>query len=261
MPSKSEMVNRPIWIVVRGVELVPDVDDAGIQRHRRGLQLERAARLVHAGHRAVEPVIGGRVAEIVGVVVGQADHRQHLARVHVHHDAAAADRLEEVHRLGQLVAHHGLHAHVDRQPQRRAVGEQPLVEELLDAGDAVLVDVDAAEHLRGGAAHRIVPLLGGPEIDPGNAESVDGKLLARRDLALEIDELPVGLGQARRCGRLIEARQHLLQPMRRIGGIDDLARIGEHRDGRQRDRQDLAIAVGDHRPLGERCRLRRLGAC
>jgi hypothetical protein len=40
--------------------------------------------------------------------------------------------------------------------------------------------------------------------------------------------------------------------MRRLGRIDDLARIGEHRDGGQRDRQDLAVAVGDHGALRER---------
>ena len=45
--------------------------------------------------------------------------------------------------------------------------------------------------------------------------------------------------------------------MCRLGRIDDLTRIGEHGDGGQRDRQDLAVAVGDRRALSERGGLRR----
>jgi hypothetical protein len=43
--------------------------------------------------------------------------------------------------------------------------------------------------------------------------------------------------------------------VRHIGWIDDLAWIGKYRDGRQRDRKDLAVAVGDHGPLTELGRL------
>ena len=82
--------------------------------------------------------------------------------------------------LRQLVAHHGLHAHVERQAQRRRVLVQPLVEEALDAGDAVAVHVHAAEHLRGDAAERIVAVLGRLEIDAGDAEGVDRQFLPRR---------------------------------------------------------------------------------
>ena len=77
--------------IVRRVELVPDVHHAAVQRHRGGLQLERAARLIGAPDSSVEAALGRRGAHRVGVVVGQADHRQDLAGVNVHDDAAAAD--------------------------------------------------------------------------------------------------------------------------------------------------------------------------
>ncbi len=57
--------------------------------------------------------------------------------------------------VDQFLAHRRLDLQVDRQAQRLVVGAQPLVEILLDAGEAALVDVDAAQHLRGGAAQRI----------------------------------------------------------------------------------------------------------
>ena len=87
------------------------------------------------------------------------------------------------------------------------------------------------------------------EIDARNSKRIDFQLLARRDLAFQIDELPVGIRKARAGLFLIQPRQHLLESMRRLGRIDDLARISKHRDSRQRDRKDLAIAVGDHRAL------------
>ena len=83
-----------------------------------------------------------------------------------------------------------------RQAQRRRIVAQPLVEGFLDAGDAMLVHVDAAEHLGGEVAHRVVALLAGLEVDAGDAEGVDLHLLARRDLAFEVDELLGALGQA-----------------------------------------------------------------
>ena len=81
--------------------------------------------------------------------------------------------------LRQLVAHHRLHAHIERQ-RAAASGSlaQPLVEEALHAGDAVAVHVDAAEHLRRDPAERIVALLGRLEIDAGDAERVDRQFLA-----------------------------------------------------------------------------------
>ena len=103
------------------VELIPDVHEAGVQRHRRRLQFERATGLVTLLDRPVLSLFLGGGAEIVGVVVGQADDGQHFAGIHIHHHAGGADRTEGAHRRQQFLTHHGLHAHIDRQPQRRLV--------------------------------------------------------------------------------------------------------------------------------------------
>ncbi len=43
-----------------GIEDVPYVNHVVVERHRGGLQLERAARLVSAAYRAVEPLVRRR---------------------------------------------------------------------------------------------------------------------------------------------------------------------------------------------------------
>ncbi len=231
----------------RGVEAVPDVDRAAVERQRRVLQLEGAARLVHAGHRAVEPLLGRGLADEVGVVVGQAHHGDDLAGAHVHHDAAGADGVEIGHRLEQLVAHDGLHAHVDGQAQRRRVLAQALVEEPLHPGHAAAVDVDAADDLGGDPAEREAPALGGLEIDARDAERVDLQLLARGDLAGEVDEF-LGLGgqpAAEHVG--VEPGQHAAQLLHGRVDVEHLGRVGDDAGGGQRDGEDLAVAVGDGR--------------
>ena len=51
---------------------------------------------------------------------------------------------------------------------------QPLVVDIfLDAGDALVVDIDQAEDVRGGRAARIEAPVLGEEADAGNAERVD----------------------------------------------------------------------------------------
>ena len=227
-----------------GGEPVPDVGDVVLQRHRRGLQLEGRAGLVHAGDGAVEALVVGGVVEQVGVVVGQADHGDDFAGAHVHHDGAGADRLELGLCGGQLVTHHRLHAHVEREAQRLAVAGQAMVEIALHAGDAMIVDIDRAHDLRRGAAERIAAFLARLEIDAGNAEVVDRKLLLRRDLARDVDELLLA-GQPSHDVVDIQRWQDRLQLLCRVLRVHQLERIGEHRRHRQRDREDLAVAVGD----------------
>ena len=77
------------------------------------------------------------------------------------------------------------------------------VEPLLDAGDALVVDVDVADQVRDFGAVRIDALVLGQEADAGQAELVDLALLLRRDLALEPDEAlfgaePIAQFQSRR---------------------------------------------------------------
>ena len=172
----------------------------------------------------------------------------------VHDDAAGTDRAEFIFCLGQFVPTTACtRTSIDR-CKGVMVGAEALIELPFDARDAMPVHIDAAKNLGGGAAHRIVAALRRLEIDAGNAERVDGELFARRDLAGQIDEL-FRLRHPLARLRLVQARQHLLELARRLDGIDHLARIGVERGGRQGDRQDLAVAVGDHRPPDRQARI------
>ena len=88
----------------------------------------------------------------------------------------------------QLVAHRMLHAQIDReldrllQPVGRKarhvqVGKPAAVEPFLDAGDALVVDVDVADQMRDLGAVRIDALVLGEKADAGKAEPVDFLLL------------------------------------------------------------------------------------
>ena len=99
----------------------------------------------------------------------------------------------------QFVAHRVLHAQIDRELDRLLqtiggearhvqVGESAPVEPFLDAGDALVVDIDVTDHVRDHRAVRIDALVLGQEADAGNAEPMDLLPLLRRDLAPEPDE-------------------------------------------------------------------------
>ena len=95
---------------------------------------------------------------------------------------AAASALNFVARRHELVAQRVLHAQIDRELDRRlqAVGGEPgqvqrrepvAVEPLLHAGDALIVDVDVAEHVRDFGAVRIGALVLAEEADTGQARA------------------------------------------------------------------------------------------
>ena len=84
-----------------------------------------------------------------------------------------------------------LHAQIDRELHRllQPVGREPCgmqrrqpiaVEPLLDAGDALVVDIDEADQVRDLGAVRIDALVLVEEADARNAEPVDFLLLLRR---------------------------------------------------------------------------------
>ena len=66
---------------------------------------------------------------------------------------------------------------VGGKPRHVQRGEPLPVEPFLDAGDALVVDVDVADHVRDRRAVRIDALVLGQEADAGNAEPVDLLLL------------------------------------------------------------------------------------
>ena len=96
---------------------------------------------------------------VVRVVVRLRHHGNDLAGADVEHDAGGGDRLEFFPRFDQLVAQRMLHAQIDGKLHRRlqAVGGETrhvqrgkalVIEPFLDAGDALVVDIDVAEQMR-----------------------------------------------------------------------------------------------------------------
>ena len=125
---------------------------AGVERHRRVEDLEGRAQLVDAERVAVEARLRLGLAGRVRIEIGQRHHRQQFAGVDVEHHRGAADGAEFLDRGEQLLADEVLDADVERQPQRVDRLLQAVVEILLDAGEAALVDVGEADDMRGRAA-------------------------------------------------------------------------------------------------------------
>ena len=139
---------------------------------------------------------------IVGVEVGQRRHGEDFAGVGVEDDAGGGERRVALHGAGQLVVQDVLDAEIDRQAHRLDVlvageaggvkiGEAVVVDVFLEAGDALVVDVDEAEDVGGGRPAGIEAAALLQEADAGNAEGVDLLLLLGRDLALDPDEAGV----------------------------------------------------------------------
>ena len=129
---------------------------AGVERHRHRQHLEGRAHLVDAGG---QPVDAGRIvglARIVRIVVGLRHQRDDLAGIDVEDDAGRGLGLELLARLDEFVAQRELHAQIERELDRplQPVGGKPRhvqrgeplpVQPFLDAGDALVVDIDVAD--------------------------------------------------------------------------------------------------------------------
>ena len=100
-------------------------------------------------------------------------------------------------------------------------GEPLPVQPFLDAGDALVVDIDVAHHVRNHRAVRIDALVLGEEADAGNSQPVNLLLLLRRDFALEPDEAALGR-----------------QPVAQFAGV----KIGQH-GGEQLFRLSTSISL------------------
>ena len=183
----------------------------GFESGRKRDDLEDGTRLERHRHRvilAIGHVLRFRgVIGVVGRITGQ---RQDFARVGVHHDDAAAGGMVGLDRDRQLALGDELNPLVDAEDDRQAgprlgsqggfdaaaldVGQQPhlaglaakvLVERLLDAGVALLFEIDRAEHVRGQAALGIVALAFPLEADPFQAEAVQSVRLLVGDAPLD----------------------------------------------------------------------------
>ncbi len=129
------------------------------------------------------------------------------------------------------------------------VGEPARVEPFLDAGDALIVDVDVADEMGDLGTVRIDALVLGQEADAGNAEPINLPPLLRRDLALEPDEAALGGEPPAQLGG-IDVRHHRGEQFGCFVDVDDPVRLGEQRGRAHVGRQDFAVAVEDVRPRG-----------
>jgi len=113
---------------------------------------------------------------------------------------------------------------------------QLLLERQLDAGEAVVVDPDAADQLPGEAPLRVdaTRLLVGA--DARDLQLLDERALLERQLAREVDE---ALGAVAQLGvELVpRAAEERREPRRRAAGVPDDARVGVNRDRILRDRE------------------------
>ncbi len=151
-----------------------------------------------------------------------------------------------------------LDAQIDRQIDRLeliATGEAKRLEQgdalvvhvLFHPGDALVVDIDGTQDVRGLRAARIEALALGDEIEPGNAELHDALLERRRQLALDPDKALVA-GQALAQPIDIHVGQHGVDRLRRLLDIDDAARLGEQRRHADIDGELEPVAIENGRP-------------
>src|SRR4029077_3500478 len=91
---------------------------------------------------------------------------------------------------------HWLLQPISRKPRGVQRREAVAVEPLLDARDALIVDVHEANEMRDLGPVGIDALVLVEEADAGNAEAVDVLLLLRRDLALEPGKAALPVGEA-----------------------------------------------------------------
>ena len=190
---------------------------------------------------------------IVGVVIRHRDHRDNFAGANVEDDAGGGDRAEFGAGGEQFIAQRVLHAQIDGEIDRilQAVGgeaghmqrgETVPVEPLFHAGDALVVDIDVADHMRDFGTVRIIALVLVEKADAGQALLVDRALLFRRDVALEPDKAALRrkpLAEFRR----VEIGQIGSEEFDRFVDVDQPARLGIERGHAHVGSQNFAVAI------------------
>ncbi len=131
----------------------------------------------------------------------------------------------------------------DRLQQRHILG----IHLLFDAGNALVVDVDRTEDVRGLRAARIEALALGDEIQPRNAKLEDLFLDRRGQLTLDPYKSLVA-GESFAQPVQIQFRQYPVQRLGRLVHIDDAARFGEQRRHPDVDRHLQPVAIKDGGP-------------
>src|SRR6266545_2902027 len=229
----------PILQRTAGIERRFERDLTGVERHRDGERLEGRAHLEHTGGEAVDASRIEGLAWIVGVVVRHRHQRDDLTGAHISQEARSRYGLELGAGGDQLVAQRVLHPQVDGkldwllqavggESREMQIGKPARVEPFLDAGGALIVDVDVADEMRDLGSVRIDALVLGQEADPGNTKPVNLLALLRRDLALEPDEAALGRKPPAQLGG-VDLRHHRGEQLRCLVHVDNPVRLGEQR--------------------------------
>ena len=248
----AEMQLRP------RVEARVEIDLVRLERHRDRQGLESRAHFIDADVQPVDVVRIERIDGIVRIVVGHRRIGDDLARVDVEDRRAAGLGAIMFDAFRQFVAHGLRRAQVERQRDRlqrfmrdveaRAVeiGKALAVDIFLDTGNADIVDIGKAQHMRAERTVGIDALVLGPEADAWQAEAINLFLLFWRDLALDPHET---LARSELVAQFlcIQIGQDGGDEFGRLVLVDDAARLGKERDRSDVGRHDLAVAVDDLR--------------
>ena len=163
-----------------------------------------------------------------------------------------------------------LHAQIDREldrllqavggePGQVQVGEPAPVEPFLDAGDALVVDIDVADEVRDLGAVRIDALVlrAGSRCREGRA---DGSARAAAAVISRLSQTKRRF-EAEPLAQLggVEIGHDRGEQLGRLVDVDDAVRLAEQRGHAHVGRQDFAVAVEDVGPRG-RHRVVRDGA-
>ena len=122
------------------------------------------------------------------------------------------------------------------------IGEPLPVDEFLHAGDADVIDIGEAEHMRADRAIGIDALVLGDEADAGQAKVKHLVALMRRHLALDPNEA-LFRGETFAQFARVDLRQRGGEQFGRLVLVDEAARLGEDRHGLHVGRENFAVAV------------------
>src|SRR3546814_9779090 len=104
-------------------------------------------------------------------------------------------------RAVQLSGQQVLHAQIEAEAERRRRAAEHIVERLIDAGEALVVDTGEADHVRRQRTVRIKALLFALEVEARNAEGIHSVFLARRQVALQPHEAALARELGAQLGR------------------------------------------------------------
>src|SRR5258708_34470947 len=126
-----------------------------------------------------------------------------------------------------------LHAQIDAEADRLLlavdaetgavqIGKTAVVDPFLDAGVALIVDIDVTNNVREFVAVRIDAFVLGQESDARNAEAVHFTLLGRRDVPLEPSKTTLRSEPLAHFAA-VEVRQHARHELRCLSGMSAAA--------------------------------------